>query len=513
MLEVAKDDSFNISLQPGIRPISLRRLAEVRSIYAGLVMVEAKCIEEDQKLVSSTQPKLNHQQWQALITLHRTLLYEHHDFLLASQHPSADLAIQKLALSYNIPTRIWLHGVHTFLKVLRHHLPASLDFMLAFIYLSYSTIALFSETIPVFADTWFECLGEISWYRMALEEDNSRDRGVWTYNARNWYSKASDRAPTTGRLYHRRAVLARPDALQELCSHSKSICVTDPFKSARTSMLTLFNQVLLSTTKYQRKLSPLDAQFVRTHGLLFTKTIEGFDDVITQFLRLLNIQLKRITSNFVERGHLLAISNICATLDFGSKDNVLMRAIDGRPITIVEGNPDSFFKRSRYLHHKTLAVVLDQVGDPKVLPFLHVFLVFMRYISQSPCAINLWEIQLPLLQLATMLNALLDHFSERVEYKEFPEPVEGNRSPFPEDYELNGLLWTRNYFPKGWFIEEVEDNEKAHETALTTPQRKERILWLAYHVAICNNSLLCWDSTRRIFSTEFEPNLADKEAY
>jgi len=203
MLEIATDDSYDIALQPETRPISPEQLAaEVRGIYAGLVMVEAKCIGVDQRLASLTQSKLSNQQWQALTTLHRTLLHEHHDFLLASQHPSADPALRRLALEYDIPARMWHHGVHSFLEVLRHHLPASLDFMLAFLYLSYSMIGLFYETIPVFEDTWAECLGEISLYRLALGDKDIGDREVWACNARSWYSKVSDRALASSRLHH-----------------------------------------------------------------------------------------------------------------------------------------------------------------------------------------------------------------------------------------------------------------------------------------------------------------------
>lgn len=103
----ASDDNYDIILQPETRPISQEQLvAEVKGIYAGLVMVEAKCIEVDNKqaLLSQAdpqaQPKLNNEQWQALIALHRTLLHEHHDFFLASQHPSASPALRRLASKY-----------------------------------------------------------------------------------------------------------------------------------------------------------------------------------------------------------------------------------------------------------------------------------------------------------------------------------------------------------------------------------------------------------------------------
>ncbi|KAF3807652.1 hypothetical protein GCG54_00007385 [Colletotrichum gloeosporioides] len=77
--------------QPETRPITQEQLvAEVKGIYAGLVMVESKCIEVDnaQSSTIETGPKLNNEQWQALIALHRTLLHEHNDFFL-SQSSSA----------------------------------------------------------------------------------------------------------------------------------------------------------------------------------------------------------------------------------------------------------------------------------------------------------------------------------------------------------------------------------------------------------------------------------------
>jgi hypothetical protein len=176
------DDGYDIILQPETRPISQEQLvAEVKGIYAGLVMVEAKCIEVDNKQATlaqadGAQSKLNNEQWQALIALHRTLLHEHHDFFLASQHPSASPALRRLASKYAMPARMWRHGIHSFLELLRHRLPASLDHMLAFIYLAYTMMALLYETVPAFEDTWIECLGDLGRYRMAIEDDDIRDR-------------------------------------------------------------------------------------------------------------------------------------------------------------------------------------------------------------------------------------------------------------------------------------------------------------------------------------------------
>lgn len=155
--------------QPKTRPISHDQLVVVvKDIYAGLVMVEAKCIDVDKRQAVAAQEKdpskrvdRKDDQWQSLIALHKQLLHEHHDFFLASQHPSASSNLSKLAAKYSMPARIWRHGIHAFLEVLRHRLPQSLEHMLAFIYIAYSMMALLYEIVSTLEDTWIECLGDL----------------------------------------------------------------------------------------------------------------------------------------------------------------------------------------------------------------------------------------------------------------------------------------------------------------------------------------------------------------
>ncbi|KAI1357170.1 hypothetical protein F5Y08DRAFT_347180, partial [Xylaria arbuscula] len=286
--DIPEEGSQNLRLikQPETRPISQEQLvAEVKGIYAGLMMVESKCIEVDNAQSSQTGTKLNNEQWQALIALHRTLLHEHHDFFLASQHPSASQALKRLASKYAMPARMWRHGIHSFLELLRHRLPGSLEHMLTFIYLAYSMMALLYETVPAFEDTWIECLGDLGRYRMAIEDEDIRDREVWTSVSRHWYSKASDKAPTTGRLYHHLAILARPNALQQLFYYAKSLCVPIPFGSAKESIMTLFDPILGAGSYQHNCLSPIDVAFVKTHGILFShKQLENFRPVVGEFL-------------------------------------------------------------------------------------------------------------------------------------------------------------------------------------------------------------------------------------
>jgi hypothetical protein len=128
--------------QPATHPITEEQLInEVRGIYAGLVMVEKKCVEIDRQQSQSSN-KLDDLQWQALIALHRTLLHEHHDFFLASQHPSASPVLRRLAERYAMPARMFRYGIHSFLELLRHRLPSSLEHMLTFIHMAYRMMTL-----------------------------------------------------------------------------------------------------------------------------------------------------------------------------------------------------------------------------------------------------------------------------------------------------------------------------------------------------------------------------------
>ena len=284
--------------QPEARLITPEEIvAEIKGIYAGLVMIESKCIEYD-----STQEtkELSQEQYQALSKLHTSLLREHHDFFLASKHPSASAAVHRLPSKYAMPARMWRHGIHSFLELLRHKLPESLEHMLNFIDTAYSMMALLYEIVPAFEDTWIEYLGDLGRYRMAIEDDDIRDRERWTGVSRYWYSKASDKSPNTGRLYHHLAILARPNALQQLYFYAKSLCVPIPFPSARESIMTLFDPLLNGSPQ---QLGPVDAAFVRVHGIFFSgKSKEQLEGSMNEFLSLLDDRIDREHSNWLEAG-------------------------------------------------------------------------------------------------------------------------------------------------------------------------------------------------------------------
>ncbi|KAI7205444.1 hypothetical protein KC316_g238 [Hortaea werneckii] len=222
-----------------VGPISQDQLAaEVKGIYAELVKVEARCITNDAHLASQiTNAKLAREEWQALVAIHRTLLYEYYDFFVGTQHPSATDQLKALPARHCMFARMWEHAIHSFLEVLLHRREDSQEYLLAFVYLAYQMMALLLETVPSFEDTWIECLGDLARYRMAIEKDIDL-YGHWAGVASWWYIKATDKHPEAGRLYHHLGILERP-SLQKFACYGKSQTCIIPFPNTKDAMTSL----------------------------------------------------------------------------------------------------------------------------------------------------------------------------------------------------------------------------------------------------------------------------------
>jgi len=273
--------------QPETRPVTLKQLvAEAEASDAGLCVIEAKCIEYDGMQEAEL---LGQEQYQALVTLHKSLLGEYYDLFLSSWHPSAGEDLHRLAPK-DRAVRMWKHGIHGFLELLCRGLPEAADHMRTFINHAYSIVTLLCREVPALENTWIECLGNLSEYQVLIEDD-IEDKRAWTDIARSWHSMAADKAPTLGRHYHRLADLALSNnALQRLYLYSKSLCVPSPFLGVRESIRTLFDPFLSGSSE---GLDPVDAAFVRVHGIFFTgECKEQLQTSINEFLELLDNRIE-----------------------------------------------------------------------------------------------------------------------------------------------------------------------------------------------------------------------------
>ena len=545
------DRDSSMLLQPETRPITQEQLVnEVKGIYAGLVMVEKKCVEIDQQQASTTN-KLSDEQWQALIALHRTLLHEHHDFFLASQHPSSSPALRRLAVKYAMPARMWRHGIHSFLELLRHRLPDSLDHMLAFVYLAYSMMALLMESVPSFEETWIECLGDLARYRMAIEEADLRDREVWSGVARMWYNKAADKSPNVGRIQHHLAVLARPNIVQQLFYYSKALVSVIPFQNARESVMLLFNPFLEGSEIASQRYPLVESALVKANGILFTHgSVSEYTSLMDQFCSILDNHIGRVTAKFRVQGPEMASSLCAATFDFGNAKAFLSQTFhdqDDRRKAEIEAyqssrgreTPPPEDTKAKYAsmqaywasigdtsdsicanpHHardstpegavfldssdvaayacrslgEVTTVVSQRIGDKNILPYMHVILAYLFGLAFVPNALIYVEGHVPWENITIFLNTLgrSGVVEAHFEGADFPQQMSGTGRQLPEDFVMRGLLWAQNYFPVDFFGGQiVDEDERNLELPSHAAPRAERCLWLGVQLASVSHRIV-----------------------
>ncbi|OQD73360.1 hypothetical protein PENDEC_c015G02968 [Penicillium decumbens] len=494
--------------QPETNPITEEQLInEVRGIYAGLVMVEKKCVEIVKQQMES-DAELSGSQWQALISLHRTLLYEHHDFFLASQHPSASLVLKRLAEKYAMPARMWRYGIHSFLELLRQKLPESLDYMLNFINIAYCMMTLLLESVSAFRDTWIECLGDLARYRMAVEDNDPRDREVWAGVSRYWYSQDADRNPNVGRIQHHLAVLARPDLLQQLFYYTKALVSVRPFPSARESVILLLNP-------YNGQPLPqhtVVTAFLATHSVLFTRGPgEQFVTLANHFLALLRREIHRLGRQGQEGVYIMSCC-LASVLEYGEPEAIMAMEFSKRKTeTVAESHAFALewtgadkigtsngtaattsqistqmaFQGSCLSFH-TLSVLLDQMSDPNIYPSVHTSLAFIWCLALHPPAMQQLEQMIPWLAITRFLNTLFlpDTIIPKIESASFPLLDDVATQQLSEDFLIRGQAWSQLYYPEKFFEGAPSEDERPFiEHPSTVVPRRHRCLWLGVRIA------------------------------
>ena len=497
------DHASNIQMVKQLaNPIPERQLVnEVKKTYARLVIAENKCIEVIKNI--SQMPVTT------VISLHQSLLYEHHDFFIASQHPAASPVVRSQAEKYQMPGRMWHYGIHSCLELLLERLlatPFMQDHILGFIYFSYSMVTLLLEQVPNFKGTWFECLGDLARYRMAVEDTDVTVRDIWAEVSRYWYNQYLYQRSETGQIQHHLGVLSRSDTLQRLFYYSKALLSVDPFANARESMIQLFNPILSEPAGGHI----LITSFVAAHGVLFMRMpSEQFDARSKFFLVNLRQGFSRLGRE-AQQGIFITCCNIAAIFQYGEENGALATDFARNPSTSTAdayvnamqwasttGHIDlnehpytdfssQFAFRASSLAFHTLIVILGQASEPTMHPTVHASLAFLWCLSLHPAAMQRLEPLVPWLILANYLNTLLQPNIDitKIEAESFPRIDGTPTQQLPEDLLIRGHIWSRLYYPAKFFDQTGVDNDRPLiEEPWTMLPRRHRCLWLGVRIA------------------------------
>ncbi|KAL1974570.1 hypothetical protein VTN31DRAFT_4774 [Thermomyces dupontii] len=494
---------------------------EVRSIYAGLVMVEKKCIQVVRDQSQSTA-KLSDSQWQTLCALHRTLLNEHYDLFLAANHPAASATVRNFPEQASLPARMWRHGIHAPLELMRNRLPDSLEHMIMFVHAAYSMMTLLVENVPSLEATWLECLGDLARYGMAVEEKNAQNRGTWCSVSRSWYMQAADRNPGVGRLQHHLAVLSRPNILQQLFYYSKSLISIEPFTNARSSIqAVLFRPLLLpdGPPRIEHIPAPL-VRFVTAHGILFTRGLmSAFLANARFFLQNLDSFIGQVGAHFRDQGAQISLISIASIFDFGQPDARIpklfdekvaealshseraikaqsywqtappsQKAIERRNETRFDVNfkvTDQVVSYGSFLAFTTLRVILSQSGNGHILPAFHVYLAFLWTAALVPESMLYLQADVPWSRLCAKLNLALrlETDIEPLRRGDFPMGEVGTNKQLPEDFYIRGYSWSRLYYPSDFFTDMPDEESRYIEMPSFIITRARRCIWLGLRIA------------------------------
>jgi hypothetical protein len=372
---------------------------------------------------------------------------------------------------------------------------------------------------------------------MAIEDDEPKDREVWSNVSRFWYNEASDKSPHIGRLYHHLAILAWPYTWEQLSLYARSLTCITPFESARSSIMTLFNPILQGRDTIRRRQSSLEILFIRAHAILFTNQYSDSQDQFHAVVNELETDgffdnyITKADSKFKKNGVYASISNFAALFEYrtpraGASKSILRKCFNdaksreekavkvnpaiqeepmdpSEPIDMDIDNPTvpisqaslSVISQASRLVSLTLNAALKRTKDKNVYPLIHVSLVFFWSLTNTEGAIKLIEKDVPWNTMCSFLNALVPEYEAmkakdlaqahaRLDSAEIPSFEAGTGRPLFEDFAIRGQVYTPKYYPKTWFSDGgVDDEEQSLELPSMNEPRVERLLWLGRRLA------------------------------
>ncbi|KAG8857607.1 hypothetical protein FRB96_005625 [Tulasnella sp. 330] len=364
-------------------------LDQVKRMYRDIAKAESKILAEgdtveeepdSRNAAFAPQSLESDEKWARLVKEHKNLVELYHNFLSFASRPQTPASLHPLPAKYNIPGRLWNHGVQRLLSALRRASltsVAALEQLESFIIYAYGFYCSLMEEVPFseFRVLWLEALGDLARYKMhvvahiaegapklstallpvpmstltvsvpqesispgvsrmddrsapsvglqAAAEMELEDEGeLWRRTARDWYAKGIKDTPGQGRLHHHLGLVsldAKGEELRAVYHFAKSLVATHGCDIARESILPLFS-LSSQGARYQPS-SSAPSIFVLLQGQLFTRIqLDDFAPTLARFIERLTLFPTEVAES---DWTMMGVLNICAMLEYGKPDGLL----------------------------------------------------------------------------------------------------------------------------------------------------------------------------------------------
>jgi hypothetical protein len=462
-------------------------------------------IEKKSKEMVEKQSKLDDLQCRSLVALQAALLQKHYKFLLDPHHSSESL---KRLAGDKMLERMWGNGIQKPIELLIRQLPNSSKYMLGLIHIAYVMITSLVENVLIFRATWFECLGDLARYPLAIIDCDTRDQEDCRHLARYWFNRAADKTPGVGRIQHHLGIMARPDMIFELFHYTKSLISIHPFHNTNQSICEILFDRLENSARIVNDRNSLSVAFVNAHSVLFTKgSINQFIRFGNEFMSHLKNDIGRASAILVKYNVYIASSNYAAIFGYGQRDAILPAMFDQNTIQamspldkyrsaqeywetrssfapaegLIAENADFIDPKQMLLYascfaFSTLRISLQPADDERELPYAHFSLAFLWCSALNPASMIYIETYIPWAQIVSFLNTLIRYETDisRIESEEFPRK---STQKLSEDLVIRGQTWSQSYYPEEFF-----EDTSAIEPASATVSRTQ-CLWLGVRIA------------------------------
>ena len=356
----------------------------------------------------------------------------------------------------------------------------------------------------------------------------------------------------TGRLNHHLAILARPYTIHQLSQYARALTSIIPFESARTSIMTLFTPILEGKETQWLRPTSVEIMFIKAHGLLFTgKSPAAYRACVDQLVLQGQFEsfIKEQGTKFREGiAAYAAFSCVASLFQFGElspkigSKSALRRAYDAdlkrrrasaaaastgaaegptSPVLDTLGEEDAQSSKNSVelaapLAMGTLRVGLQQRNDPNVGPMLHVYLVFIWSLCTTPGAMDAMEGLIPWLEIIEYQNSLTSAKAVNLDVRsaEFPVAKDQPNRPLWEDFVLDGQIFAKFYYPKGFISNAaVDDEEKDRELPSMAETRSLRNRWLGYRLAADGRYMTYDEDAGQFLATQLAKDLHNENPF